>query len=373
MLAAAIGLSIAGIAAFSILPVMIGAIADAQALDASEAGFIAAADLCGFALASLLASLWIRGFDGRRVAAAGLLAALVGNVLSLRAASFDALLAVRLLAGLGGGLAYSVAMSTLARSARPDRDFGFMVAAQIVYQVVALFALPRLVTAQGSDAIFLALAATVCVALLALLSTDLVTRGAESDAHPPSRAAAAWIALAAMALFSLNLGALWTYVERMGVGTGLSSARTGSILAAALALSVLGALGASWLGDRWGRRAPLALAMLAQLVSLVLLMRTDAASYALGAVVYSLAWAFAVPYLYSLVAGLDESGRSIVLAPAAQAVGAALGPAIAASLLSGTAYAPVSAVAAAALVASMLCVIRVRGTVATAAAQESAP
>jgi MFS family permease len=213
----------------------------------------------------------------------------------------------------------------------------------------------------------------VGVPLLALLSTDLVTRGAESDAHPPSRAAAAWIALAAMALFSLNLGALWTYVERMGVGTGLSSARTGSILAAALALSVLGALGASWLGDRWGRRAPLALAMLAQLVSLVLLMRTDAASYALGAVVYSLAWAFAVPYLYSLVAGLDESGRSIVLAPAAQAVGAALGPAIAASLLSGTAYAPVSAVAAAALVASMLCVIRVRGTVATAAAQESAP
>jgi MFS family permease len=157
-----------------------------------------------------------------------------------------------------------------------------------------------------------------------------------------------------MALFSLNLGALWTYVERMGVGIGLSSPETGSILSAALALSVLGALGASWLGDRWGRRAPLALAMLAQLLALVLLMRSDAASYAAGAVVYSLAWAFAVPYLYSLVASLDESGRLIVLAPAAQAVGAALGPAVAASLLSGAAYAPVSAVAAAALIASML-------------------
>lgn len=362
MLAAAIGLSIAGIAAFSILPVMIGAIADVRGLDASEAGFIAAADLCGFALASLLAGLRTRGFDGRRVAAAGLLAALIGNVLSLRAPGFELLLVVRLLAGLGSGLAYSVAMSTLARSPRPDRDFGLMVAAQIVYQVVALFTLPRLVTAQGTDAIFLALAATVCAAFLALLSTGLVARGAEPSAPSASRAAA-WIALAAVALFSLNLGALWTYVERIGVGIGLSSPQTGTILAAALALSVLGALGASWLGDRWGRRGPLMLAIVTQLISLVLLMRTDATSYVIGAVAYSLAWAFAVPYLYSLVAGLDEGGRVIVLAPAAQAVGAALGPAAAASLLSGAAYAPVSAVAGAALVGSMLCVIRVRATV----------
>src|SRR5689334_5297674 len=112
MLAAAIGLSVAGIAAFSILPVMIGAIADAQALDASQAGLIAAADLCGFALASLLAGIWIRGVDGRRAAAAGLLAAFIGNLLSLRAPGFEWLLGVRLLCGLGAGLAYSVAMST---------------------------------------------------------------------------------------------------------------------------------------------------------------------------------------------------------------------------------------------------------------------
>jgi MFS family permease len=149
-------------------------------------------------------------------------------------------------------------------------------------------------------------------------------------------------------------------VERIGVGIGLSSPEAGTILAAALALSILGALGASILGDRWGRRVPLMLAFVAQLISLVLLMRSDATSYAIGAVVYSLAWAFAVPYLYSFVASLDESGRLVVLAPAAQAVGAALGPAVAASLLGGAAYAPVSAVAAVALVGSMVCVVRVR-------------
>ena len=370
MLAAAIGLSIAGIAAFSILPVMIGAIADAQGLGASEAGLIAAADLFGFALASLWAGVWSHGFDGRRVAAVGLLAAVVGNVLSLHTPGFGLLLAVRLLSGLGGGLAYSVAMSTLARSARPDRDFGLMVAAQIGYQVVALFALPRLVAVHGSSAVFVTLAATVCASSPALLSTALVTRRADSRGQIASRSAA-WFALAAMALFSLNLGALWTYVERIGVGIGLSSPQAGTILAVALALSTLGALGAAFLGDRWGRRTPLLLAFITQLASLALLMRADAISYSVGAVIYSLAWAFAIPYLYSFAAGLDESGRAIVLAPAAQAVGAALGPAVAASLLSGAAYAPVAAVAAVALAGSMLCVTRVRGATAPVQSESS--
>ena len=118
--------------------------------------------------------------------------------------------------------------------------------------------------------------------------------------------------------------------------------------------------GSAKLNSRSSHRIPLVLAIVAQLISLALLMRTDTTSYSIGAVVYSLAWAFAVPYLYSLVAGLDESGRLIVLAPAAQAVGAAVGPAVAASLLNGVAYAPVGAVAAAALAGSMLCLIRVR-------------
>ena len=96
--------------------------------------------------------------------------------------------------------------------------------------------------------------------------------------------------------------------------------------------------GSAKLNSRSSHRIPLVLAIVAQLISLALLMRTDTTSYSIGAVVYSLAWAFAVPYLYSLVAGLDESGRLIVLSPAA----------------------PVGAVAAAALAGSMLCLIRVR-------------
>ena len=361
MLAAAIGLSIAGIAAFSILPVMIGAIADAQGLAASQAGYVAAADLCGFALAAIAAVIWIRRLDGKRAAIAGLLAALIGNLLSLHAPDFGVLLAARLLAGIGAGTAYAVAISALARSATAERDFGIMVAAQIAFQVIALFGLPRLVGVWGPDAIFLTLATTAVLALFGILPFSFAVDRAQIRSAAMCGAVSGWFALGAAAFFSLNLGALWTYIERIGVGTGLTSTQTGTILSAALALSVLGALGASWLGERLGHRLPFLLASAIQLVALALLIdKAGTTAFSIGAVLYSLAWAFAIPYLYTLVATQDASGRLIVLAPAAQALGAGLGPAIAAAMLSGNSYVPANILAAAAVIAAALCMLGMR-------------
>ncbi len=361
MIAAAIGLSIAGIAAFSILPVMIGAVADAQGLDGSQAGYVAAADLCGFALASLAAVAWVGRLDARRAAFVGLLAVLAGNLLSLHSPDFTVLVAARLLAGVGAGTAYSVAMHWLAGSKTADRDFGIMVAAQIAFQVIALYSLPRLVSVRGPDSIFLTLAATACLALFGVLTVKVAAHTSRDASPDKGRGMSGWLALAAMALFSVNLGALWTYVERIGVASGLSSAQTGTVLAAALALSVLGALGASWLGEGAGSRRPFLLAAAAQLGALLLLTESAGISaFSLGAILYSFAWAFAVPYLYIIVASQDRSGRLIVLAPAAQAIGAGLGPAVAASLLNGTSYAPANGLAAAALIGAMCCMVGVR-------------
>ncbi len=358
MIAAAIGLSVAGIAAFSVLPVMVGAIADAHGLSSSEAGYVAAADLCGFALAALAAVFWIERAKLHRIAGAGLLAVVAGNLLSLHTPDFATLLVARLLAGVGAGTAYAVAISTLARSARADRDFGIMVAAQIGFQVIALFALPRLAALWGPDAIFFTLAGTACLAFLGILRGSRSTDESQHRAPAAARALSSWFALAAVALFSVNLGALWTYVERIGVGAGLSSPQTGTVLAMSLAFSVFGALGASRLGERLGRRLPFVLAAAAQLTALALLTEhAGATAFAIGAALYSLAWAFAVPYLYIVVASQDATGRMIVLAPAAQAIGAGLGPATAASMLTGNSYLPANALAASALVGAMLCML----------------
>jgi hypothetical protein len=179
------------------------------------------------------------------------------------------------------------------------------------------------------------------------------------------RAPSGWFTIGAVVLFSLNLGALWTYVERIGVAVGLSSGQTANVLSLALALSVGGALGASVLGGRLGQKFPFVCAAGAQLIGLAL-MTQDAGqnTFIAGAVLYSLAWAFAVPYLYLLAASQDASGRLLVLAPVAQAVGAALGPTLAASLLSGgPSYLAVNGLAASALIGAMMCVAMMRSGV----------
>jgi predicted MFS family arabinose efflux permease len=357
-IAAAIALSVAGVAAFSVLPLIVGAIAQLPALDEARAGYVASADLVGFAAAALAAVVWVGRIALRRAAIAGLALIVTGNLISLGAVGFVDLLGARLLAGAGAGAAYAVAMSTLARASNPDRAFGIMIAAQVAFQVVALFSLPRLIALWGIQAIFVALAG---IAALALPGVGLLARVMHSQTHGTSlmpRAWRGWVGLGGVLLFSLNIGAVWAYLERMGVVAGLSSPDVGTVLAASLGVSVLGALGASWLSDRWGRRLPFAAAVGAQLLALALLSSNAGASaYVVGAALYSLIWAFAVPYLYSIVSSRDPTGQLIVSAPAAQAIGASLGPMLAALLLRGDSYFLVDGLAALALLGALACMI----------------
>ncbi len=357
-IAAAIGLSVAGVAAFSVLPVMVGAIADSHGLSASLAGYVASADLCGFALAALAAVYWVGRGRLRRAAIVGLVALMVGNLLSLGTPSYAALLSARLLAGIGAGTVYSVAMSTLARCAAADRVFGLMIAAQVIFQVMALFALPRLAVVWGPSALFLTLGGISVLVSVGIPQFPDFIEGSSERRTTVSATRSAWLALAGVALFTLNLGALWTYIERIGVSAGLSSPQVGTMLAAALAISVLGALGASQFGNRFGRRLPLVVAMVGQLVAVVLMTEhANAVAFAIGATLYSLAWAVAVPYFYGIVASHDQGGRLIVLAPAVQAIGVSLGPLLAASMLRGDSYLVVNSLSGFALIGAVACIL----------------
>ncbi len=356
--AGAIGLSVVGVAAFSVLPLTVGALAELPGLNEARAGYVASADLFGFAAMALAAVFWVGRIKARQAAAAGLTLAVAGNLLCLGAPDFAFLLGARLLAGAGAGTVYAVALSTLTRAPRVDRAFGLMVAAQISFQVIALLVLSRLVAVWGTDAIFLALAGVASLAWLGITQLPGLPGGSPDRSAFRPRTRGAWFGLGAVALFSLNIAAVWAYVELIGLGAGLTAPYVATVLAASLALSVLGALGAAWLGDRHGRRAPFILAVAVQLLALSLLIEhAGAAAFAFGAVLYSLVWAFAVPFLYTTVASHDTDGRLIVLAPAAQAFGASVGPMLAALTLSSGSFIFVNGLAATALLGALVCVL----------------
>ncbi len=356
--AGAIGLSIVGVAAFSVLPLTVGALARLPGLNEARAGYVASADLFGFATMALAAVFWVGRIKAKQAAAAGLALIVAGNLLSLGAPDFASLLAARLLAGAGAGTVYAVALSTLTRAPHADRAFGLMVAAQIAFQVIALLVLSRLVAVWGTDAIFLALAGIASLAWLGITQLPGLPGGTPDRGALKPRTRGAWFGLGGVALFSLNIGAMWAYVELIGAGAGLTAPFIATALAASLALSVFGALAAAWLGDQHSRRAPFILAVMVQLLALTLLTEhAPAVAFAIGAALYSLVWAFAVPILYTIVASHDTDGRLIVLAPAAQAIGASVGPVLAALTLSSESFIFVNGVAATALMGTLVCIL----------------
>jgi predicted MFS family arabinose efflux permease len=356
--AAAIVLSVAGVAAFSVLPLIVGAIADRPGSSAASAGYVAAADLLGFAATSVAAVFWVGRVTGARAAAAGLALLVTGNLLSLGTPDLTMLLGARLLAGAGAGAVYAVAMSVLARAANADRAFGLMVAAQVGFQVVALYALSQFGALWGANAPFAALAVIAALAAPGILRLPGPTRDTAPGPSLLPRSRQGQYALAGVALFGVNIAAVWAYIERIGVGAGVPAAGVGRVLAAALAVSILGALGASWLRNRLGHRLPFTAAAVVQIAALALLSRPPTVTvFTIGAVLYFVAWAFLVPYSYSIVASRDDSGRLIVMAPAAQALGASLGPTLAAPMVRADSYLPVNGLAATALLGALLCVL----------------
>jgi MFS transporter, DHA1 family, inner membrane transport protein len=139
------------------------------------------------------------------------------------------------------------------------------------------------------------------------------------------------LALAGCFFYMVNLGAYWTYIERIGAAAHLSISAISNTLGFSSAASIIGLLIPWWFGNRRGVLMPLALSALATVASLLLLVGTPSLfAYVLSAVVYGNAWNLLVTYQYGVVHEVDTSGSGIAASPGFQGAGQAVGPAIAA-------------------------------------------
>ena len=353
-LSAAILLLVVAGTLWLIMPLYIGAAADGLQLNESQAGTRGFADFSGMALASILAPLWIRRIDWRYAAVAGLSVMLCGNLLSIFSSSFNALLAIRFVTDLGAGSVASIGLAALADSTKSDRNFGLAIAAQTVLGSLGLFGLPYLISIWGLNTIFVLL--TVMAIAVSPLLLWLPRCGKPSVVITPDKRRALLfplLGLLAMTLFFSNIGAVWTYIERIGSASGLSATYIGKTLAMANAIALFGALAAVWLGDRFGHFRPLLAVAVFQLLALAVLnTEINAVTYFVALCVYAVFWNFAIPYQMTVTANSDPSGRLIVLATAFHGAGAAVGPGLVAVFISPGSFIAVYSVAA---VCGLLC------------------
>ena len=298
-------------------------------------------------VAAVVAMFWIRRLSWRVVALASAIVLVSGNVLSLLfVADLPLLVALRLLTGFASGCLVSLACAGLGDTRLPDRNFAFGVVGQLAISGTLFIVLPPVITELGVAGIFgcFALCGTVAIIGATLLPVSGVKRESTEALRSPGAWNPLW-GLAGGTTFFVATTAVWAYIERIGVASGLTGEFIGTMLGIGVFVSILGPLLAAWIGDRINRFWVMLAALIGQLACLAFLrVGMEGLTFAAFVILYQLFWNLWIPYQMSVVAAVDTTGRFSVLIPLFQAAGIALGPALAAIYLETAGYVAVNVI-----------------------------
>jgi predicted MFS family arabinose efflux permease len=354
---AGVTFSFVAIATFLLMPTFIeAAVADLKYTE-QQVGMLSSVLSLGMTLAAVVSTTWIRRSSWRLVASIALIGLLVANGGGMLVHQLVPFIALQGIAGFCGGSLYSLSLTILSDCRRPDRYFAYAIGAQTVYQIGGLVAGPFLIGYGGVNAV-LALFGALCV--LALPFVKLV------PAHGRTHSVAApgtgllslpvLLALAGCFLFYVNIGAYWTYIERIGIAAGIGVGAISNGLAFGTAASMAGVFLASWLGARRGYLMPIVASAVAIVIAIVMLTgNLQLTAYIVSNVIYGIAWNVSMTYQYSAVNIVDGSRRGVALAPAFHNAGGSAGPAMAALVVTASDHGAVLWLVVVSVLASTVC------------------
>lgn len=331
-----------------------------------QVGYVASADLFGLAIGAVIAFFVVTRFDRRILAIAAGAVAIGANLLCIFYQSYELTLYLRLAAGTGAGVYTGIAVATIGGHSRPAFAFGMELFAFAFSQAAELKFLPYL----SIEGMYLAFAATFVVGLLfvswvprrpADASLDIAVDVAEPDGdhHVEHRHVPAWVPwliLTAVVFTYVDIGAYWTYIELATVDSAASPEWVADMLVYTSFFSLVGCVVAVLLSNRFGLSRPLILTLLVQasIVAMLLFGITNM-TVAISMFAFNFCWIFVDIYQAAVISNVDRSGRYVALLPAAQGLGNAIGPYLAASVLAMTfSYDGVFVLCAGASLAAML-------------------
>lgn len=319
------------------MPLWIGALTDHLSLNPAIAGYMGSVQL----LTAAAAAIWVSGkiniYSAMKLALVGTLVVITANLASAFTSSIPALFFFRGLSGIGEGLLLANLNVTLSRTEYPDKMFALSQTTIALFGISLFLLAPLLMQAYGVIGVFGFVAGVGIVALLTVgYFPSSLAQGAEnSEAKASFMEGLGAKPLLALGILFVGCQGGWAYLERMGVGTGLSVEQVGKYIMTGLFLSLLGPLAANRFSAWAGRRNAIALG-LAISASAVLLasQQISAVFYMTAAALFPFGTLFIVTSYLAHLAHVDHSGKMVASAPAFINLGGAMGPALMGGLLS---------------------------------------
>lgn len=328
---------------FGVLPVAVNGFHQRLGFSLEQAGYIASIDLVGLFVGQILTASIIRSVSSRKLAMVACALFVIGNFLTAFATTFYLLAVIRFLCEIGGGIFIALCMTYLTRSKDPDRYIGLSVGLQLMLTIVLLLLSPYLLESIGLKGFFLVLAGISMVSLLSVvfpLDMEFADQSAFSFKiqHLTPKDKGALVGVLSILVYWIGIGALWSFLEVIGVEKGFSKESISNSLALTQFAGFSGAIFTAWLGSKLGRLWPTLICLGLQVVCMLALSFDLAITpFGITIALFSFTWNMILIYQLAMVAKLDSKGVFMSIGTSAQALGVAIGPTIISlTLINGT-------------------------------------
>ncbi|MDH0772636.1 MULTISPECIES: MFS transporter [Delftia] len=358
--AALLWLACAGYVFFGGMPAFVVQMAADWHYTATQQGVIAMAEVVGNAIGSLLLVYVIHSRTARFTLACGLLMQLAGNAAMYGDPAFWLACCERVFAGIGGGIVFGTAIRYVSLNPRADTLLPLMVVCQYLGMTLLTSVIVPGLGSIGASLIYCAATAGVSLFVLFFFMDGCRVVGESPDGELPAvNAGAAWLVLASIFLVSACAGLAWTFLEAVGLASGLAPDQVHKAIGASAVPTVLVCLCMPALLRRgWALSSGTVLLSVCAAGALLLATPLTPWTFAVGATAFTGAWMASGVAQYAMLPGFDPVGRHIALIPACVGIGSAVGSLVGGGLIDsssafGVAY-DISAIFAVLAIVSML-------------------
>ena len=226
-----------------ILPALVQGFVEQLGLTEQEAGFLASTETWGMFIATFAMMALISRVNWRLLIRISLVAMIGANVLSILTENPALLYVLRFAAGLGAGAIVAVSYAMIGLTLRKNRNFGWALFFVLLYGAVVFPVLPIIYSRFGIGGAFTFFAAFAVCGLPFV--KGLPSRGrtgieAEEDAIDLS-VTLKGMAIAAMLLYFIGQIGVWSYFYRFGIRYGMTEQAVGSALSISQFFGLAGA------------------------------------------------------------------------------------------------------------------------------------
>lgn len=332
----AIFISVIGPSVFIVQPGFVQGLVELLNYSEQEAGYVAAAEMWGIALTTVLLTFLTTRLNWRHLILISAVLMVAGNLASLLFSDPVSFAITRIVVGIGAGTMISLGFTILGLTADPGKNFAYMVMWVLLYGGLVMILLPTAFELIGMNGllVFFALFAS-----LAFFFVGYLPSSAEEHVHLEEDSITAprfyrVLAVISVFMFFMGVGAIWTYLFLIGIDSGGTEQQVANALTLCQFTGAAGAFTAVVIGNKYGRIKPLVVGVLGCLIAIFMLFGViGLIVFTLAVSVFNFAYNMTHPYLYAALSSIDRSGSIIRYAVAGQMLGTAIGPTIAASVV----------------------------------------